>query len=113
MKIRVPTELPIMGKRVKIEYVYGLEEDGETLSGLCRSRENLIKICLKENTTEESVHLTLAHEAFHYVVHKSGLSHLLGENEESLTVCTEENFVPLFRFNKRIWRKVIEVELGC
>ncbi len=111
--MKLPTELQIMGQKVKIEYHKGLlDDEGNEASGLCYSGQNLIKICLKENTNEAAALSTLGHEMFHFVVAKCGLSEILGENEESLAIGLEENFLPLFNFNRRKWKKKEEVEYG-
>lgn len=112
MKIKVPTEILVMGKKVSICYKNKLNLDGEYLSGACIADDNLILISLAENQTLESIEKTLAHEIFHFVMAKSGLTNLLGDNEEVFTVCVEENYFPLFKFNRRLWRKKVEVEIG-
>lgn len=111
MKITMPTELQVMGQTVKIEYNYLVELDDDELSGCCVAGENLIQISLKENRTAEELEKTLAHELFHYVMAKTGLTHIIHQFEESITVAQEENFFPLFRFDRRKWIKKIQLEV--
>ena len=110
--MKLPTELMIMGKKVNIEYVDGLENEGEAASGLCHSGLKKIQICTKENETEEDILNTLGHEMIHFVLHTTGWSAKLGDDEESLVVALEENFLPLFNHDRKKWKKREEVELG-
>ena len=113
MRVRVPTELQIMGKKVTVAYMDKVNFDGEDLSGACMAGANLIMLSLSEHDTEEELLSTLSHETAHYIIAKSGLSELLGEEkEEAAVVSIEENLLPLFRWNRRKWRKIIEVELA-
>lgn len=108
--MKLPTELQIMGKKVKVTYTNGLkDEDGDYSSGLCDSGNNTIHICTKENTTEEEILSTLGHEMIHFVIAKSGLSELIGDKEESLVIVLEEHLLPLFSHNRKKWRKRKEV----
>jgi len=108
----LPTEIPLMGQIVKIQYQYKLDLDGEELSGACMPAANLIMVSTSEHETERDIIKTIAHEAVHCVLGKSGLADLLGEHEESVVVAIEENFFPLCNFNRRKWRKKVEVEIG-
>lgn len=113
MRIKVPTELNVMGKLVKIEYQDEINLDGEDLSGACLASANLILISLGEHDSEEELLLTLNHELIHYVLEKSGVSNLLDyEKEETIVVALEENLLPMLKWDKRKWRKKIEVEIG-
>ena len=112
MKLMLPTEIPIMGQIVKISYQEELDLDGEELAGACMAGDNLIMISTTEHETEKEILKTLGHELVHFVWAKSGLTHILGEHEEPCTVSIEENLLPLFRFDRRRWRKKIEVTIG-
>jgi len=111
IKVKVPTELKIMGKTVRIVYKSKLVQDGEALSGLCCAGDNLIMVGLNEHATERDLLATIAHECTHFVIAKSGLSDLLNDHEEPLVVCIEQNLFPLFNFKRKAWRKPIQVEL--
>lgn len=112
MKLMLPTELQVMGQKVKISYQPKINLDGEELAGACMAGDNLILISTTEHKTEAAVLATLGHELFHFVLDKTGLTSLLGELEEPITESVEENFLPIFNFNRRKWRKKVEVEIG-
>lgn len=111
MKVTMPTELQVMGQTVNIEYMQKVVVDDEELSGCCQSGENRIMISLSENKTAQDLEKTLAHELFHFVMAKTGMTHILSQYEEALTVAQEENFIPLFRFDRRRWTKKIKIDV--
>jgi len=111
MKVTMPTELQVMGQTVNITYLDKVFIDDEELSGCCQASLNLIQISLSENKTAESLEKTLAHELFHFVIAKTGLTYVIGQYEEALTVAQEENFIPLFRFDRRKWTKKIKIDV--
>ena len=110
--MKLPTELIVMGQKVEVEYVDDLNSDDTGLYGECDYQNNKIRICSKKHKTEKDVISTMSHELVHFVLAKCGMSELLGENEESVVICLEENLLPLFNINRRKWRKKKEVQIG-
>lgn len=111
MKVTVPTELPIMGHRIKVNYQPKFKSGFKDCYGLAYADDERIEINLSFHSTEEALIKTLYHEAIHIVLDKAGLSDILNDNEEAVVKCIEANFLPLVRVDKRKWRKKIEVEL--
>lgn len=113
MKVKVPTELMVMGKKVRIEYKRDLKVDGELVAGSYVTGDNTIRVGLSQHDSYDGLLSTIQHELVHYVLAKSGVNnHLTEESEEAIAVAIEENLLPLMRMNRRKWRKPTEVYIG-
>ncbi len=108
--MRVPSELSICGQTVKI--IYDDECTGE-VCGMAEPADNKIYIYPAMHKTEDALLKTLAHEAFHVFLDYTGLSnHMSAETEESIACGIENGYFPLFRFDRRKWRKTLEIQIG-
>jgi Zn-dependent peptidase ImmA (M78 family) len=93
---KLPKSITVMGWKIGIELVdeYSFKKD---LYGEYVRDEKKIKI--SQHTDLETQWQTLAHEVVHVVLHLSGKSESLTEDqEEELVVFLEHNLLPLFQF---------------
>lgn len=93
-----PEEVEILGHLFRIEYVYDLKDDGDTLFGDTDVDEKIIKICTKRCITSAQLESTLMHEAIHAVLGVSGMAQLLkGDQEEALVIALEHGLQNLYK----------------
>lgn len=102
--------IQVAGHKIQIAYLPVVDHDGEC-SGWSSPFENRIEVSLAECTTEEEILACLFHELVHVVLHKSGTAYRLGDSEEAVVILVEELLWPILRFDRRKWRKNIEVEI--
>lgn len=101
--MRVPVQISVGGKLVKITYpdtVPGHSESDPDCWGDTTSDGLEIRISRSRHKTEREVFSTIFHEVLHSTLTISGICHMLGDKlEESVVTGTENAIAPLFCFN--------------
>lgn len=93
----LPTKILICGVPFKIVYKDRIKSDSEELVyGQTFGHERRIEVARSAHDTEEQVRSTLLHECLHAILHVTGQSEGLSDNqEESLVVALENALGPV------------------
>jgi Zn-dependent peptidase ImmA (M78 family) len=91
---KVPKNLLICGRKVKIVVTHNLQESGQVVHGYFDASEHMIAL---RSDKSEVMRDTLLHEILHAILHYSGHSHLVGSGEEGLVVAIENGLAPLLK----------------
>lgn len=92
--MRVPVQVMVGGKAVKIEYPDTLPEGN---SGEVVCQDQVVKIAKDRHKDEKAVLATLFHELTHFALHVTGHSATWSdEKEEPLVYALENMLAPLF-----------------
>lgn len=95
--MRVPAEVMVGGRKLRVEYVDSLEGG----YGDLKMSDGLIRIAMDQHDTEEEVFSTLFHELTHYALWLTGHSEAWSDPIEEAVVTALENMLAgLFVFSK-------------
>lgn len=106
--MKVPVQVMVGGKKVRIEYVDELENDG---FGEMVCDDRLVKISKTRHLDERAVFTTLFHELIHFAFEVTGHSaEWTDAQEEPLVYALENMLADLYGFHKDAAVKYKEVE---
>ena len=88
--------ITLLGVPFEVIFQDKIDDDGDTVSGLCYGSGHRIYISTEENKTPEEINSTLLHECIHAILYVSGQSQLLKEDhEEGIVIALESALAPL------------------
>jgi len=79
---KIPDHVVILGRKVKIEQVEGLSDDGNPCIGLCDCEKKILYV--EKNLPEDVKLETLVHECVHYFLELTGIAQKLTESETEI-----------------------------
>jgi hypothetical protein len=98
----LPRVVKICGRKVKVRVVPRLiDEDNSVLHGIFLPDVSAIGV---SSNTGHNVNETFLHECIHAILHYSGQSAAIGENEEALVVALEHGLAELMPVLVKIWK---------